>query len=154
MSSDRKSAKDGDRPERVVQAAGGVVWRRRDDGVDEVDVLLVHRPKYDDWTLPKGKLEPDESHEHAAIREVHEETGLHCVRGAELDVSEYTDGKGRPKIVRYWMMQADGGSFVANDEVDEVRWLPVSQGSELLTYPRDLPVLDCFSRMLRRTDPA
>jgi 8-oxo-dGTP pyrophosphatase MutT (NUDIX family) len=153
MSADRKASRDGDRAERVVQAAGGVVWRRRDDGVDEVDVLLVHRPKYDDWTLPKGKLEADESHERAAIREVHEETGLLCVLGSELDVSEYTDGKGRPKVVRYWMMQATAGSFAPNDEVDEVRWLPVSQAVERLTYGRDLPVLDSFSRRLRHTGP-
>ncbi|MEI7593582.1 MAG: NUDIX hydrolase [Actinomycetes bacterium] len=143
MSADRKA-------ERVVQAAGGIVWRRRSDDVDEVDVLLVHRPKYDDWTFPKGKLEPGEKHETAALREVEEETGFVCSLGAELETSEYVDIKGRPKLVRYWMMQVTDGAFVVNDEVDDVRWLAVSQAAGLVTYVRDISVLDSFSRALRK----
>jgi 8-oxo-dGTP pyrophosphatase MutT (NUDIX family) len=132
----------------TVQAAGGVVWRRRDG---EVQVLLVHRPKYDDWTFPKGKLEPGESHEQAAVREVREETGLRCVRGPELVESHYDDAKGRPKVVRYWMMTVDGGSFVHNDEVDEIRWQTVAKAAKSLTYARDVPVLESFDQEWERS---
>jgi 8-oxo-dGTP pyrophosphatase MutT (NUDIX family) len=131
----------------TVQAAGGVVWRRHDG---EVQVLLVHRPKYDDWTLPKGKLEPGETHVTAAVREVREETGLRCDLGTELVESRYHDAKGRPKVVRYWMMTVRGGSFDENDEVDEVRWLTVGRAAKSLTYKRDLPVLESFERELAR----
>ena len=108
--------------------------------------MVVHRPKYDDWSLPKGKLDRGETYLRAAIREVREETGFTCEIGPELVRSHYTDGKGRPKVVRYWAMQAIDGSFAVNDEVDEIRWLPVARASELLTYERDLPVLDSFVR--------
>ena len=131
----------------LVRAAGGVVWRRRGGGVQ---VLLVHRPKYDDWTLPKGKLDRGETYLHAARREVREETGLSCEVGAELPRSHYTDNKGRPKVVRYWAMQATKGSFTANDEVDEARWLALSKAAKLLTYRRDRVVLDAFHQARRR----
>ena len=127
----------------MVRAAGGVVWRRHGGAVE---ILVVHRPKYDDWSLPKGKLDRGETYLRAAIREVREETGFTCEIGPELVRSHYTDGKGRPKVVRYWAMQAIDGSFAVNDEVDEIRWLPVARASELLTYERDLPVLDSFVR--------
>jgi 8-oxo-dGTP diphosphatase len=132
----------------TVQAAGGVVWRRRDG---DVQVLLVHRPKYDDWTLPKGKLEEGETHEQAAMREVREETGLRCERGPELIESHYADAKGRPKVVRYWMMTVRDGSFAENDEVDEVRWQSVAKASRTLSYGRDVPVLESFERQLARS---
>jgi len=138
------SSADGD----TVQAAGGVVWRRRDG---EVQVLLVHRPKYDDWTLPKGKLEPGETHEQAAMREVREETGLRCDRGVELIESRYDDAKGRPKVVRYWMMTVRSGSFTHNDEVDEIRWQALGRAAKTLSYRRDLPVLESFQRELQRS---
>ncbi len=110
----------------VVRAAGGVVWRRRDDG--PVEVLLVHRPRYDDWSLPKGKLDPGETEAEAALREVAEETGLACELGPELSTVSYRDRKGRPKTSRYWAMRplADEG-FTPNDEVDRLRWLPFEQ---------------------------
>jgi 8-oxo-dGTP pyrophosphatase MutT (NUDIX family) len=127
----------------VVQAAGGVVWRRSPAG--EVEVLLVHRPRYDDWTLPKGKLGTGEDHATAAVREVVEETGLRCTLGRELPSAAYVDRKGRPKEVRYWAMTpAASGQFTPNDEVDEVRWLAVDEAASLLTYPRDRPVLDAL----------
>ena len=107
-------------------------------------MLLVHRPKYDDWTLPKGKCDPGERDEDAALREVLEETGLRCRRGTELAESHYTDARGRPKVVRYWAMEPVGGAFEVNDEVDEVRWLSVAEARRLLSYERDLPVLDSF----------
>jgi len=123
-----------------VEAAGGVV-------LHEGRVLLVHRPRYDDWTLPKGKLDRGESFEDAALREVWEETGLRCTLGRELGGTEYRDRKDRPKVVRYWLMEPDDepGSFEPNDEVDEVRWVALEEAAELLTYDRDREVLDGLS---------
>ena len=120
----------------MVEAAGGAVVR--DDGA----VLLVHRPGYDDWTLPKGKLDPGESFEQAALREVEEETGIRCRLGRELPSTEYLDGKGREKIVRYWLMAVEHDpGFEPNDEVDELRWLAPDDAAALLTYERDRDVL-------------
>jgi 8-oxo-dGTP diphosphatase len=132
------------RPPATVLAAGGAVWRRRDDG--EVEVLLVHRPKYDDWTLPKGKLYAGETVEEAALREVEEETGLRCRLGEELATSTYEDRHGRPKQVRYWAMEPVGGRFAPNEEVDEVRWLSPGRAADALTYPRDQAVLAALGR--------
>jgi 8-oxo-dGTP diphosphatase len=119
----------------VVRAAGGVVCD--EDG----RVAIVYRPKYDDWTFPKGKLEPDESEEEAALREVHEETGLEVDLGRELGYVEYTDPKGRPKTVRYWVMNVNGGEFTPNREVSELRWLPLEEAPALLSYDRDREIL-------------
>ena len=94
-----------------------------------IEVVVVHRPRYDDWSLPKGKLEPGESWEDGALREVEEETGLRCELGEELDPARYADRKGRPKLVRWWLMRALGGEFVAGDEVDEMRWCPAERGA-------------------------
>ena len=126
----------------LVRAAGGVVWRPVEAG--EVEVLLVHRPKYDDWSLPKGKCETDESDEQCAVREVEEETGLRCVLGHELASSAYVDRKQRHKVVRYWEMTVAGGEFQANDEVDELRWLGPAEARALLSYERDAVVIDSF----------
>jgi 8-oxo-dGTP diphosphatase len=128
--------------EPLVRAAGGVVWRVDDAGV--IVTLLVHRPKYDDWSIPKGKVDPGESDEHAAVREVQEETGLRCVLGHELAGTDYIDRKGRPKHVRYWEMTVVGGEFSPTEEVDEVRWLPLAEASAVLTYRHDANVLDSF----------
>lgn len=122
-----------------VRASGGVVTRRRDG---QLEVLLVHRPRYDDWTLPKGKLLPGESDEEGALREVEEETGLLCELGPELVSTEYMDSRGRPKTVRYWAMRPLSGSFEPHDEVDAVRWLTLDRARALLSYDRDLAVLD------------
>jgi 8-oxo-dGTP pyrophosphatase MutT (NUDIX family) len=124
----------------VIEAAGGVVWRRGSKGA--LKVLLVHRERYDDWSFPKGKLDPGETHRHAALREVEEETGLRCKTGDELPEVRYEDRKGRRKRVRYWSMEPVDGSFAPNDEVDEVRWLSVDDARGALSYPHDLTVLD------------
>ena len=128
----------------VVQAAGGVVWRRSPSG--DVEVLLVHRPRYDDWTVPKGKLDTGEDHAAAALREVEEETGLRCRLGPGLGSTSYRDRRDRPKQVRYWAMTPATGRFTPTTEVDEVRWLAVADARALLTYERDLPVLDALVR--------
>ncbi len=118
-----------------VLAAGGVVVR---DG----RVLLVHRPKYDDWSLPKGKLDPGEGFEQAAVREVEEETGVRCRLGRELPSTAYTDSKGRPKRVRYWLMEpVEDAGFEPTNEVDQLRWLPPSDAARLLSYERDRELL-------------
>jgi 8-oxo-dGTP pyrophosphatase MutT (NUDIX family) len=127
----------------VVLAAGGVVWRRQSNG--DLEVLLVHRPKYDDWSLPKGKLDDGESAEEAAVREVEEETGLQVSLGEELPSTDYHDRFGRPKHVRYWVMDVSSGQFQPSREVDEVRWLPLVAAAEALSYARDRGVLEAFA---------
>ncbi len=127
-----------------VWAAGGVVWRTGTTGQPEM--LLVHRPKYDDWTFAKGKLDPGENSETAAVREVEEETGLRCVLGQELCTTRYLDRKGRVKAVRYWAMTVVGGAFTPNDEVDETCWLDIEAARGRLSYGRDEAVLDSFAR--------
>ena len=117
-----------------VRAAGGVLWREVDG---EVRVAVVHRPRYDDWSLPKGKLDPGEGWEVAALREVEEEIGLRCRLGRELPPVSYKDRKGRDKVVRYWMMQPKDGEFVPNAEVDELRWLVPDAAAGLLSYEHD-----------------
>jgi len=132
----------------VIEAAGGVVWRRGSKGA--LKVLLVHRDRYDDWSFPKGKLDHGETHHHAALREVEEETGLRCKTGDELPEVHYEDRKGRPKRVRYWSMEPVDGAFTPNDEVDAVRWLSLDAARDALTYAHDRSVLDGV-RQLERT---
>jgi 8-oxo-dGTP diphosphatase len=117
-----------------VRAAGGLVCRRIDG---EPQVAVVHRSRYDDWSLPKGKLAPDEDWLDAALREVKEETGLRCEAGEELEPSRYRDRKGRDKLVRWWSMRPLGGAFKPNDEVDELRWLSPAEAVATLDYEHD-----------------
>jgi 8-oxo-dGTP diphosphatase len=122
----------------VIRAAGGIVVRD-ENGVREV--VVVHRPAYDDWTLPKGKARKGESDEDCAVREVEEETGLRCERGRELANSSYRDSRDRDKVVRYWLMRPTGGTLGAAGEVDEARWVRWEEAGDLLIYERDRAVL-------------
>ncbi len=125
-----------------VQAAGGVVWRRTDAGLA---VLVVHRPRYDDWSLPKGKLDDGESFEAAALREILEETGVSGVLGRDLGAVYYTDHKDRSKIVRWWAVAAEHqGEPSDTDEVDVMRWVDPLEADGLLTYDTDREVLARF----------
>jgi len=128
--------------EETVRAGGGVIVRPGDDGLE---ILLVHRPRYDDWSFPKGKRDGDETDEATARREVLEETGLAVVLGVELGEARYRDSKGRPKIVRYWLMTPDpdvpGPGFSPNHEVDELRWCTLPEAAKLLSYAHDRALL-------------
>ncbi len=119
-----------------------MVWRTDDAG--RPVLLLVHRPHYDDWSLPKGKLDAGESVEDAALREVLEETGLACRLGREAAEVRYVDRNGNRKRVRYWHMELVEPlalAFTPNDEVDELRWLPPDGAAALLSYERDVAVV-------------
>ena len=130
----------------MIEAAGGVVWRRA--ARDQLQVLLVHRPKYDDWSLPKGKLSAGESALDAALREVLEETGLCCEPGAELPEVRYTDRFDRKKRARYWAMVVVDGTFAVNDEVDAIRWVSLAEAADCLTYARDADVVAALTNAL------
>jgi 8-oxo-dGTP pyrophosphatase MutT (NUDIX family) len=126
----------------VIRAAGGVVVR---GAADEVEVLVVHRARYDDWTFPKGKAEEGESDEDCARREVEEETGLRCELERELPATSYLDAQGREKRVRYWLMRAVAGELRFVHEVDDGTWLTPEQAAHRLSYARDLDVLGAVS---------
>jgi 8-oxo-dGTP diphosphatase len=128
----------------VIRAAGCVLWRRSPrDGRPEI--ALVHRPRYDDWSHPKGKLKRGEEPLQGAVREVLEETGVACVPGAALPTVRYL-AKGRPKEVRYWAAEATGagGTFVPNHEVDRLVWLPPDEARAWLTHGHDGALVDAF----------
>ena len=121
-----------------VRAAGGIILQG--EGIDR-SVVLVHRSRYDDWSFPKGKLDADEDEASAALREVEEETGLRCRLGRTLGAVTYRDRRGRPKVVRYFQMDANGGAFTPNREVDELRWVPVDEATHVLSYAHDRDLL-------------
>jgi 8-oxo-dGTP diphosphatase len=134
-----------------IRAAGGVLWRARDpwDASRGVEVAVIHRPRYDDWSLPKGKLAPGESDIDGAIREVLEETGFHVRLGRSLGDTRYVkemDGVSRPKVVRWWAMEATAGTFVPTREVDELRWVTLGEAHEMLTRETDRDLLERFVR--------
>jgi 8-oxo-dGTP pyrophosphatase MutT (NUDIX family) len=124
----------------LVRAAGGLVRR---EGAQGLEVLLVHRPKYDDWTFPKGKADDGELDEDCALREVTEETGLRCLLESPAGTTDYVDARERPKRVRWWLMRPlEDRGFAPNDEVDELRWVTLGDAARLLTYDRDVALLD------------
>ncbi len=129
-----------------VLAAGAVLWRPSDDG-GEPEVALVHRPRYDDWSLPKGKVDAGESEPLTAVREVREETGYRSHLGRRLPSVSYPVEKQGKKKVRYWAARVVDGDFVPNDEVDELKWLPVSAAIKQLQYPHDRKVLRRFAKL-------
>jgi 8-oxo-(d)GTP phosphatase len=130
-----------------VRAAGGVVWR---PARDDVEVCVVHRPRYDDWSLPKGKLEPGEHPLLAAVREVAEETSVRAVPQARLPQVQYMMRDGMPKTVDYWSMQAvDEGGFEAHAEVDQLQWLPIDEAEHRVSYSHDVSVLRAFAALPR-----
>lgn len=131
-------------PTRVVEAAGGVLWRETLGG-SGVEVALVHRPKYDDWSLPKGKLGVGEHPVVGGVREVWEETGFVGIPGRPLGETRYVKD-GEPKRVRYWAMRAQTGTFTPNDEVDQLMWLPPREGQQHLMPDRDRRILAEFAR--------
>jgi 8-oxo-dGTP diphosphatase len=122
-----------------VLAAGGVIWRRGADG--QLEVVLVHRPRYDDWSLPKGKVDPGESDEHAALREVEEETTVQASLGPELPTTLYLDRSGKQKRVRYWAMTVCEGSPTGANEVDQAVWVRLSDVPGQLSYVHDAEVV-------------
>ena len=125
-------------PAEIVRAAGGLIVRRQSG---QLEVALVHRPMHQDWSYPKGKLEEGETFEDAAQREVLEETGFICRLLRFVGHTDYADRKGRPKVVAYWVMSAVAGTFVPNEEVDELRWADVTTAGQLLSYERDRELL-------------
>ncbi|MEU6357382.1 NUDIX hydrolase [Streptomyces sp. NPDC047072] len=138
---------DGDPPvtetrQSPVQAAGCVLWRRSPVD-DALEICLVHRPKYDDWSHPKGKLKRDEDPLDGARREVAEETGYAAAPGARLPTVRYL-ANGRPKVVHYWAAEATEGGFTPNDEVDRILWLPPTAARNRLTHPRDRALVDAL----------
>jgi 8-oxo-dGTP diphosphatase len=137
-----------DPPTAPIRAAGAVLWRPA-AGRRDVEIALVHRPRYDDWSHPKGKLKRGEPDADAALREVKEETGMDCVLGEPLPTSRYLVGD-RPKSVRYWAAEAVGGRFEENDEVDRLLWLPPAAARDRLTHLRDRPLVDALLRTLSR----
>lgn len=133
----------------MIRAAGGVLWRLASgsSAPEQIEVAIIHRPRYGDWSFPKGKLAPRETDVEGAIREVLEETGHRVRLGRPLGEVRYmkqTAGIPRPKVVRYWAMQSDGGSFSPSREVDELRWVSLAQVSDALTHPHDRDILDRF----------
>lgn len=144
----------GDKPLRAnIFAAGAVLWRAAPDRADDVEVALVHRPKYDDWSFPKGKVDPGETIVDAAVREVAEETGFDARLGRYLSTVTYPiPGHRRLKKVDYWAAEARDGKFESNNEVDELRWVTPGEAANQLSYPMDHKILRRFTRRPAHTD--
>jgi 8-oxo-dGTP diphosphatase len=132
---------------RVVYAAGAVLWRPGggDAGERDIEIAVIHRPRYDDWSLPKGKVDPGETAPVTAVREVREETGQHAVLGRRLDLVSYPIDQGVKKVF-YWAARSTGGDFVPGNEVDALLWLPIAEAMQKLDYAQDRKVLRHFNK--------
>lgn len=128
-----------DRTSELILAAGGMVIRQ--SGPDRIEIAIVHRPIREDWSYPKGKVEPKETLTECALREVLEETGLRCRIVSFVGTTEYRDRKDRRKIAAYWVMTPEEGRFRSSEEVDEMRWVELGEAARLLTYERDRELL-------------
>lgn len=149
MNEDARDAMHDPRVRPNIHAAGAVLWR---DGGAGPEIAVIHRPKYGDWSLPKGKLDPGETPVVAAVREVGEETGLPCALGRYLGHVTYPiPGHRQLKRVDYWAAEAAAGEFAVNAEVDELRWFPLDQLMDQLSYPMDRQVVRMFARLPART---
>ncbi|MER7170896.1 NUDIX hydrolase [Streptomyces mesophilus] len=126
-----------------VRAAGCVLWRFAPDG-DNLQLALVYRPKWADWSFPKGKLKRGETWQEAAVREVREETGMLCELGPALPSAYYLDARKRTKEVRYWAARATTGTFTPNSEVSHMAWLSPTAASDRLTHERDRSLVPAF----------
>lgn len=140
--SDLRSRLADEYPDVTVWAAGGLVLRELDD---LIEVLLIHRPRHDDWSFPKGKIDDGETLGQTAEREVEEETGFRCERHERLEPVRYTDARGREKLVVYWTMSILSGAFVPNEEADAIGWFDLTSARNTVTYQRDIEVLDAMT---------
>lgn len=136
-------------PQKPVRAAGCVLWRRSPSG-DGIELALIKRPKWADWSHPKGKLKRLEDARDAAVRETLEETGMTCELGPELPTVRYLVDN-RPKEVRYWAAEATGGEFTPGREVDELLWLAPAGARSLLTQERDKELVAALLSALHLT---
>jgi 8-oxo-(d)GTP phosphatase len=143
-SAKKAATKKGKTLQRRVIAAGAVLWRP-DPDTGELHVAVIHRPRYDDWSLPKGKVDPGENEPVAAVREIWEETGQRSQLGRRLIQTHYPIPQGT-KIVHYWAARALGGEFTPGSEVDLLEWLPIADAAQRLTYPHDRDVLKAFTK--------
>ncbi len=137
----------------VILGGGGLITRQRygasDGGV--LEVLMVHRPKHQDWSLPAGKLDAGEDLAECALREVFEETGFVCELGRELGAVDYVDQRGRVRQVHYWEMDVVSGSFQPSSEVDAIKWVPLAEALDWFTHPRDVEILEAFLAMVKES---
>jgi len=134
-----------DPPHNLMRAAGGVICRGAEHG--RFEVAILHRPHREDWSFPKGKLDPGESFEDCALRETWEETGFRCRLERFVGTTEYIHRKGRPKIVAYWLMSVVSGEFTVNPEADDLRWVTLEEAAELVTYDRDRELLELVAAL-------
>jgi 8-oxo-dGTP pyrophosphatase MutT (NUDIX family) len=157
VAQERSGAVDvDDRPSDLILAAGGLVVRPSKPG--QLEIAIVHRPVREDWSFPKGKVEPKETLTECALREVREETGLSCRIVSFVGTTEYRDRKDRPKVVAYWAMTPESGAFRSSEEVDRMQWVDLAEVPEMLTYERDRELLASMAepaawifRQLRRS---
>jgi 8-oxo-(d)GTP phosphatase len=151
MNDERSEPDATQTPAGVIRAAGGLIVRGIQPGVSRIAV--IHRPRYDDWSFPKGKANEGESDQATALREVEEETGLRCELGALLPQAHYLDSLGRPKVVTYWTMTALGGTFAPSAEVDQIRWVSFEEAERLLSYEHDRQLLRTLREFLPKGHP-